>query len=162
VLPADTRPAAPAAPAVFAYDGSAPAAHAVEVAAALLTPRPARVACVWRSAAAAVGAATLAIPQEVARTGAAVLDEVARDEAEAHARDAQAQLTTGAWACELAAVKTARNVPTAIIQAADECDAAVIVTGTRGRSRIAAALLGSSAEGILRHAGRPVLLVPPA
>lgn len=30
-----------------------------------------------------------------------------------------------------------------------------------GRSRIAAALLGGSAEGVLRHAGRPVLLVPP-
>jgi hypothetical protein len=29
------------------------------------------------------------------------------------------------------------------------------------RSRIAAALLGSTAKGILRHAARPVLLVPP-
>ncbi|MEY2512769.1 MAG: Universal stress protein family [bacterium] len=41
-----------------------------------------------------------------------------------------------------------------------ERDAAVVVAGTRGHSRFAAALLGSNAESIVRHAGRPVLLVP--
>jgi nucleotide-binding universal stress UspA family protein len=44
---------------------------------------------------------------------------------------------------------------------AGDHDAAVIVTGTRGRAPITAALLGSTAEALLRHAGRPVLLVPP-
>jgi nucleotide-binding universal stress UspA family protein len=53
-------------------------------------------------------------------------------------------------------------VTCAIVGAADERDAAVVVTGTRGRSPLTATLLGSTAEGILRHAGRPVLLVPPA
>ena len=43
---------------------------------------------------------------------------------------------------------------------AAEVDAAMIVTGTRGRSRTVAAVLGSTAEGILRHAHRPVLVVP--
>jgi nucleotide-binding universal stress UspA family protein len=162
VLPADGSAAAPGASAVFAYDGSAPAAHAAGVATTLLAPRPAFVACVWRSAAAAVGAATLALPDEVARAGADALDAAARREAEAHARDAATQLSAAAWSCDLAAVRTARNVSTAIIHTADEREAAVVVTGTRGRSRLAAALLGSSAEGILRHAGRPVLLVPPA
>jgi nucleotide-binding universal stress UspA family protein len=162
VLPADGVAAAPGAAAVFASDGSAPAAHAADVAAALLAPRPALVTCVWRSAAAAVGAATLALPDEVARAGADALDEAACREAEVHAGDAAARLSAAAWSCDPATVSTARNVATAIIDAADERDAAVIVTGTRGRSRLAAALLGSSAEGILRHAGRPVLLVPPA
>ncbi|HEV2059447.1 MAG TPA: universal stress protein, partial [Solirubrobacteraceae bacterium] len=36
------------------------------------------------------------------------------------------------------------NMASAIVGAADEHDAAVIVTGTRGRSRVAAALLGST------------------
>jgi len=58
--------------------------------------------------------------------------------------------------------ETARNLPAAIIGAADEHGAAIVVTGTRGRSRLAAALLESSAEGILRHAERPVLLVSPS
>ena len=34
------------------------------------------------------------------------------------------------------------------------------MTGTRGHSPVVAALIGSVAEGVLRHADRPVLLVP--
>ena len=43
---------------------------------------------------------------------------------------------------------------------ATDVDAAMIVTGTRGRSRTVAAVLGSTAEGILRHAHRSVMVVP--
>jgi nucleotide-binding universal stress UspA family protein len=46
------------------------------------------------------------------------------------------------------------------VEYAAEADAAMIVTGTRGRSRAVAAVLGSTAEGILHHAHRPVLVVP--
>jgi nucleotide-binding universal stress UspA family protein len=46
------------------------------------------------------------------------------------------------------------------VEYATEADAAMIVTGTRGRSRAVAAVLGSTAEGIVRHAHRPVLVVP--
>jgi hypothetical protein len=73
----------------------------------------------------------------VARTGAEALDESSRREAESHARDAAAQLGAAAWASDVAAITTPRNVPMAIIGAAEERYAAVIVTGTRGRSRIA-------------------------
>jgi nucleotide-binding universal stress UspA family protein len=48
----------------------------------------------------------------------------------------------------------------AIVEYAAEADAAMIVSGTRGRSRAVAAVLGSTAEGILGHAHRPVLVVP--
>ena len=47
----------------------------------------------------------------------------------------------------------------AILRCADELDASVIVAGSRGRSRMAAALLGSTAQGLLHHAHRPVLVV---
>ncbi|MFP5362978.1 MAG: universal stress protein [Thermoleophilia bacterium] len=151
----------PGATALFAYDGSAPADHAIQAAAQLLRPRPALVASVWRSAAYTASAAMLAVPDEVARKGAAGLDEAARHEAEAHAQHAAAQLRDAGWSCDTAAVRTARSIAGAIIVAAEDHDAAVIVTGTRGRSRIAAVLLGSTAEGIVRHAGLPVLLVPP-
>jgi len=161
VLPADARPADPSAPALFAYDGSAPADSAIEIASALLRPRPAVCACVWQSAAYAVGIAMLAIPDEVARKGAEGLDESSRREAESHARHGAAQLAAAGWSADTAAPETARSVAGALILAGEDYDAAVIVTGTRGRSRIAAVVLGSSAEGVLRHAGRPVLLVPP-
>lgn len=39
--------------------------------------------------------------------------------------------------------------------------AALIVTGTRGRNALSAALLGSVSAGLVRTAGRPVALVPP-
>jgi nucleotide-binding universal stress UspA family protein len=38
--------------------------------------------------------------------------------------------------------------------------AALIVTGTRGRNALSAALLGSVSAGLIRTAGRPVALVP--
>lgn len=161
VLPPDARPADAGATALFAYDGSAPAEHALRSAARLLAPRPAVVACVWQSAAYAVGVAMLAIPDEMARKGAAGIDEASRREAETHARHGAALLAEAGWSCDTAAPETARSVAGALILAAEDHDAEVVVTGTRGRSRVAAALLGSSAEAILRHAGRPVLLVPP-
>jgi nucleotide-binding universal stress UspA family protein len=149
-------------PALLAYDGSSSAADAIGAAAALLLPRPALVASVWHGASAVVGAAMLAIPDEVAREGAARLDESARLRAAGEAGQAAAILGAAGWDCEPLALETPRSVARAIVDAADECDAALIVAGTRGRSRIAAALLGSTAEGILRGAGRPVLLVPGA
>jgi nucleotide-binding universal stress UspA family protein len=161
LLPADAAPAAPDAPAIFAYDGSLPAEHALCAAAALLRPRPAVVASAWQSASYAVGLALLAVPDAVAHRGAGDLDAASRRQAEGRAQDGAAALAAAGWPCGVAALEN-RSVAAGIIGAAGEHDAAVIVTGTRGRSWMTAALLGSTAEGILRHAGRPVLLVPPA
>lgn len=161
VLPADGVPAGIGAPAIFAYDGSGPADHAIRAAAQLLRPRPAIVANAWKPASYIVGVALLAVPDRVVHPGADELDAAALREAESHARDGAALLATAGWSCDTAAIETARSVPAAIVGAADEHDAGIVVSGTRGRSRAAAALLGSSAEGILRHAGRAVLLVPP-
>jgi nucleotide-binding universal stress UspA family protein len=161
-VPADAAPAAAARPAIFAYDGSPAAGQAVSAAIELLRARPAVVASVWHTATYAVEVAMLAVPDEVVRKGAEGLDEAARLHAAAVASEAGAALTGAGWSGESAAVQTSHNVPAAIVATADEHDAAIVVTGTRGRSRVAATLLGSSAEGIVRHAGRPVLLVPPA
>ena len=153
------------APALFATDGSAHANRAARIAGLLLRPRPAIVASAWQPVGHAVGVATVAIPDEVARQGAARLDEAARQRAAGHAGEGAEALALAGWPASTArpvAVEAIRNVPAAIVGAAEEDDAAVIVTGTRGRSRIAAALLGSTAESVLRHAVRPVLLIPAA
>jgi universal stress protein A len=47
-----------------------------------------------------------------------------------------------------------------IVQAAQEADCDLIVTGTHGRSGFAHLLLGSVAERVVRHAPCPVLTVP--
>ena len=66
----------------------------------------------------------------------------------------------------------ARNVPTsrqllqeekahrAIVDAAFEAQADLIVLGTHGRTGLERLLLGSVAEGVLRHSRLPVLVVP--
>jgi nucleotide-binding universal stress UspA family protein len=161
-VPAEHEPPAAGAPAIFACDGSEPATHAIRAAAKLLRPRPANVASVWQPVSYAVGVAMLAVPEAVVRKGADGLDESARVQAAGHAGEGAALLTEAGWSCEPEALQTTRNVTSAIVGAADERDAAVIVTGSRGRSPLTATLLGSTAEGILRHADRPVLLVPPA
>ena len=47
-----------------------------------------------------------------------------------------------------------------VCRLADEVGADLIVTGTHGRTGIRHALIGSVAERVVRHAGRPVLTVP--
>lgn len=150
------------APALFTADGSTPATRAGRVASAILRPRPAIVASAWHPVDHAVGVAMVAIPDEVARQGAARLNEDARLRAAGRAGEAVELLAGAGWHATTATLEATRNVPAAILDAADEHDAAVIITGTRGRSPIAAALLGSTAESVLRHAACPVLLVPPA
>ncbi|HEX2876694.1 MAG TPA: universal stress protein [Polyangiaceae bacterium] len=49
-----------------------------------------------------------------------------------------------------------------IVQLATEVQATLIVLGTHGRHGVARWLLGSVAEGVLRQAPCPVLVVPPA
>jgi nucleotide-binding universal stress UspA family protein len=161
LLPAGIEPAAADAPAIVAFDGSAPAEHAIGIAAGLLRPRPAIVAEAWQSAADTVALALIALPAEVVREGADGLDARARGEAQSHAEAGADLLAHAGWPCEPAAPEVRTNVPSAIVAEADARDTAIIVTGTRGRSRVAAALLGSTAESILRQARRPVLLVPP-
>ena len=49
----------------------------------------------------------------------------------------------------------------AILDAAEEEDAGVLVLGSRGRSGVRSALLGSVSYGVAHHSTRPLLIVPP-
>ena len=55
----------------------------------------------------------------------------------------------------------ARNPAAAIVKLAAEIDAALIVAGTHARHGLTKAILGSCAEGIIRHATCPVVTVGP-
>jgi nucleotide-binding universal stress UspA family protein len=50
----------------------------------------------------------------------------------------------------------------AIVEIADEVDAAVIVAGSRGLTGAHELFEGSVSHQVAEHAGRPVLIVPPA
>lgn len=47
-----------------------------------------------------------------------------------------------------------------IVAEAERIGAATIVVGSHGHSKLHKVLLGSVSEGVLRHAGRPVVVVP--
>ena len=49
-----------------------------------------------------------------------------------------------------------------IVDVADEINAAVIVVGSRGLNGLEEAIKGSVSHAVAEHAGRPVLIVPPA
>jgi nucleotide-binding universal stress UspA family protein len=50
----------------------------------------------------------------------------------------------------------------AIVHAAERLGADAIVLGSHGRTAVARALMGSVSQGGVRHARRPVLVVPSA
>ena len=58
-------------------------------------------------------------------------------------------------------VESATTIPEAIVDAAEELDVDVIVTGTRAIGGMRSLWNTSTAEHLVRHAGRPVFIVPP-
>ena len=146
-------------PILIAYDGSDHARAAVEHAGALLGPRRAVVACVWAPLESAAPAAALGMPASVTVAGVRQLDETARERAEALAAEGAELAQQAGLDAQARAVRCEGSPWRGIVRCAEEIDAAAVVTGSRGRSGLTAALLGSTAQGILHRAQRPVLIV---
>jgi nucleotide-binding universal stress UspA family protein len=146
-------------PILVAYDGSDHARAAVERAASLLRARPTVVVCVWAPIVYTASSATLGAPGGVLMAGAQGLDEVARERAQQLADEGAELARQAGLDADARAVQAAGAAWHGIVRVADELDAALIVTGMRGRSAMAAAFLGSTAQGVLHHAHRPVLVV---
>jgi nucleotide-binding universal stress UspA family protein len=146
--------------ALLCFDGSADAAGAIAAAGELLARRSAVVLTVWEPVSvwqpydpgAVLGAGLAKLGSK-----ALGLDEIASELAqEKLERGVQLAREAGFEARgQLAHGKTWR----AICDAADELDAAPIVLGARGLSRVASVLLGSVSEAVLVHAKRPVLVI---
>jgi nucleotide-binding universal stress UspA family protein len=149
-------------PIVIAYDGSPDARAAIEQTGALLKPRRAVVAYVWAPIEVSVSASLLGAPAGVAVAGARDLDATERRRAERVAQEGTELARRVGFAAEALAIRRDGPPWRALVKCAAELDAAAIVTGTRSRSRPVAAVLGSTAEGVLHHAHRPVLVVSAA
>lgn len=145
-------------PVLLCFDGSEDARRAIGDAGRLLAPRHAVVLTVWEAArdltaldpvGDAVGRLS-GIYAELDKAGLQAAREVA---------DRGAQLARDAGFEPRSRVECGPVWRTIVAIAGDE-DAAVIVVGARGLSR-AATVLGSVSARVSRHAGRPVLVVPP-
>jgi nucleotide-binding universal stress UspA family protein len=147
--------------ALLCFDGSGDAANAIAVAGELLGSHSATVLTVWEPVAIwepydPVAVLTAGVSRLAAKELG--LDEIARDAARSTMErgvelarqagfDATGHLSSG-------------KVWRAICETAEKIDAAPIVLGTRGLSRVQSALLGSVSAAVAAHAKRAVLLIP--
>ena len=141
---------------LIAYDGSDHARAAIARAGETLRPGPAVVATAWTSFA---DSAPRAVLLDAVRPVVEDLDVAAREEAEELAAEGAERARAAGLVAEPRAIRAAGPFYAALLEAADELDAQVIVVGSRGRSSVAAAVLGSVSTGILHHTERPVLVV---
>jgi len=89
------------------------------------------------------------------------IDQVARSRTEELAEQGvQVARAAGLDATPLA-VAARGPIWEAIVDTADEHDAAAIVLGSRGITGVKNVLLGSVSEGVVRHARRPALVIHP-
>lgn len=146
-------------PILFAYDGSDSARHALEQAASRLQGRPAVVLTVWQSVEDIASAARAALPHDVVAQGVAGLDDQSEQEALRTADDGVAVLSQAGVDAAPRAARCKVNIWSTILKVADDLDAETIVMGTRGRSGLKAAVLGSVSAGVTGHSNRPVLVV---
>jgi nucleotide-binding universal stress UspA family protein len=146
---------------LLCFDGSDDAATAIAQAAELLAPRRAVVLTVWEPVATWEPydpATILTAPVSKLVSSALGIDEITAELAEEKVRQGVALARSAGFAAQgrVAQGKTWRT----ICDVAGEIDAATIVLGARGLSRVGSLLLGSVSSAVLVHAKRPVLVVP--
>jgi nucleotide-binding universal stress UspA family protein len=141
---------------LICYDGSDSAKHAIDAAAEILGPRRAVVLDVGPTLTAAESIAVMAPV-----TPGAAFEELNEDDARERAQ-AGAERARGAGFEAKARADLAAPTWQGIVDIADEIDAAVIVLGSRGLGAARELLEGSVSHEVAEHAGRPVLIVPPA
>lgn len=147
---------------LIAYDGSDEAKRAIEWAGALLSVRTAYILTAWeplqRQAARTAGASGMMQPD----WDSTVDDgDPAHEEAQRICREGVEVAASVGFTAEPYLVESETTIWSAIVDAARDLDAGVIASGTRGNSGLRGLLSSSTADAVLKNAGRPVLIVPP-
>jgi nucleotide-binding universal stress UspA family protein len=150
------------ATALIAYDGSEEAATAIRHAGVVLGTRTAIVVNVWESLAGALLHTDVQGLAGTMREAAVELDEEGRRAAEQTAGEGARLARDAGFEAEARTLQGRPRAWPELLAAADIADAGVIVIGSRGLGGVKSALLGSVSSGVLHHARRPVLVVPPS
>lgn len=147
---------------LIAYDGSDEARRAIEWAGSLLSVRTAYILTAWeplqRQAARTAGASGMMQPDW---DSSVADDDPAHEEAKRICREGVEIAASAGFTAEPYLVESETTIWSAIVDAARDLDAGVIVSGTRGNSGLRGLLSSSTADAVLKNAGCPVLIVPP-
>lgn len=149
-------------PALLCFDGSDGAADAITEAERVLRVGAAVVLTVWEPVAIWEPYDPVTIvsaPLSKLASRALDLDEIARDLAQERTAEGVSRARAAGFRAE-GRTEQGRAWQT-ICEVAEEIDAATIVLGARGLSRLGSMLLGSVSSAVAVHARRPVLIVPP-
>ena len=146
-------------PVLIAYDGSPHSQAAAVEAGRLVSHRTAVVLTAWQSVGPAGGMALAGLPADVAEEAIAKLDAAAEEAARACADEGAQRAAQAGLAARPRAILSEGPLWRTILDVAEEEDARMVVMGSRGRSAIASALLGSVSHGVVQRSRRPVLLV---
>lgn len=146
---------------LVAYDGSPAADRAIDETSRLLPDAEVIVATVWRPVGQAAGAARAGMPQAMIDEAVEKLDAAAEDEARTIAEAGAARADRASLKVRAIVLSGRGPIWKTLIDAAAAHQAGTIVIGSRGRSDLASALLGSVSSGVVHHSRRPVLVVHP-
>ncbi|MBN9645224.1 universal stress protein [Corynebacterium mendelii] len=147
---------------LIAYDGSEEARRGLEYAVALFTGSSLEVVTAYesisRQAMKTAGAPGVAV---VDLTEDAASEDPAYTEAMATCREGAEIIKQLGADCGAHLVETTTSIWSAIVDAAFDLGADVIVTGTRATGGVKGFLQSSTSETVLHNSGLPVLIVPP-
>ena len=144
---------------LIGYDGSAHAERAIDEAARMFPGAEAVVMTVWRSVGDVADAGRAALPEDVVKKATAEMDAAAEGEAKATAQEGADRATAAGLDARPQIACAEGSVAEAILRAAAEDDAMTVVVGSRGRSGVRSALLGSVSNTVVHHSEKPVVVV---
>jgi nucleotide-binding universal stress UspA family protein len=147
---------------LVSYDGSAAAREAVAAAGRLFPGAPARVVTVWSSVGPGAAAARIALSDEVIEQAVRNLDGAAEEVARRTAEEGAEQARAAGLDASALAVAAHGSVADTLLRLAAGEEVLAVVVGSRGRSTLRSAVLGSVSNALVHESDRPVVVVHPA